>query len=211
MALTVRNQDGSSPWATIENLEISNNRFGGYKWGFSLMMTDNEQPSMMGGNITIRNNLFYKPLPEIGSAANFLQLVGGHDITVQHNTIVQPGSPVVTDLKTLNFVFKDNIVANYQYGMQCATSPNTFAACWPGLVMKGNVLIDTRWDKSEGSLSSRYPVGNFYVNSPAEIGFVDAANENYELSPTSKIRGRASDHTDPGCDIAALKAALKGK
>jgi len=211
IALTVRNQDGSSPWGTIENLAITNNRISGYKWGFSLLMTDNEQPSAMGGNITIRNNLFYKPLPSAGSPANFLQLVGGHDITVQHNTILQPGSPLVGELQTINLVFKDNIVANYQYGMQCSTPPNTLLACWPGIIMKGNILIDSRWDKSEGSLSRRYPVGNFFVDSPAEIGFVDVANDNYELSAASKFKGRATDKTDPGCNVRALKEALRGK
>lgn len=211
IALTVRNQNGDSPWCTIENLAITNNRIGGYKWGFSLLMTDNEQPSMMGGNITIRNNLFYKPLPAPNSAANFLQLVGGHEITVQHNTILQPGSPAVADLPSSNFVFRDNIVANYQYGMQCTVPPNSLLACWPGLVMKGNVFIDTRWNKSDGSLADRYPVGNFFVDSAAQVGFIDLAADNYELAPTSKIKGRATDHTDPGCDVAALKAALKGK
>ena len=66
-------------------------------------------------------------------------------------------------------------------------------------------------DKSAGSLSTLYPVGNFYVDSPAQIGFVDFANNNLELASSSKIKGRATDHTDPGCDIGALNTALKGK
>jgi hypothetical protein len=208
IALTVRNQDGASPWSTIENVTITNNKIRGYKWGFSLMMTDNEQPSMMGNNIAIKNNLFSEPRGADQSAVNFLQLVGGHNITVQHNTLIQPGSPVVSDLATPNFVFKDNIVANYQYGMQCTVQPNSLSSCWPGLVMSGNVIIDTRWDKGDGSLSNRYPVGNYYVNSPNDIGFVDMVKGNYELAPNSKFRGRASDSKDPGCDITALKAAL---
>ncbi len=209
IALTVRNEDGASPWSTIENITITNNRIRGYKWGFSMMMTDNEQPSMMGGNILIKNNLFSQPKPAPNSAANFLQMVGGHDITIQHNTILQPGSPVMDDLPTKNFVFKDNIVANYQYGMQCYVQPNTLQTCWPGLVMTGNVIVDTRWDKSEGPLSGRYPAGNYYVNSASEIGFADMSNENYQLAPTSKFKGKASDRSDPGCDIPALLAALK--
>ncbi|HEV8429189.1 MAG TPA: hypothetical protein VGQ41_14905 [Pyrinomonadaceae bacterium] len=211
LMLTVRNQDGSTPWGTIADVIVTNNRMRGYKWGFSLLMSDNEQPSMSANNILIRNNLFYEPRPAPNSAANFLQLVGGRNIRIEHNTIVQPGSPVVSDSPTPGFVFKDNIVASYQYGMQCTVAPNTPSTCWPGMVMKGNVIIDTRWDKGDGSISDRYPFGNFFVNSAEDIGFVDAANGNYQLAPTSKIRGRASDRTDPGVDVAALTAALNGK
>lgn len=211
IALTVRNQDGSSPWGTIDDVTITNNRIRGYKWGFSLLMSDNEQPSMTASNIVIRNNLFYEPRPAPNSAANFLQLVGGRNIRIEHNTLVQPGSPVVSDLPTSGFVFKDNIVASYQYGMQCTIPPNTPTTCWPGMIMKGNVIIDTRWDKGDGSFTDRYPLGNFFVNSVEDIGFVDAANGNYQLAPTSKIRGRASDRTDPGVDIGALTTALNGK
>jgi hypothetical protein len=211
IALTVRNQDGSSPWSTIEDVTVTNNRMRGYKWGFGLLMSDNEQPSMSGGNLLIRNNLFYEPRPAPNSAVNFLQLVGGHDIRIEHNTLVQPGSPIVSDSPTPGFVFRDNIVANYQYGMQCTVPPNSLSACWPGLVMKGNVIIDTRWDKGDGPLSNRYPVSNFYVNSLQDVGFVDPANGNFQLAPNSKLRGRASDGGDPGCDIPALMAALNGK
>ena len=211
IAITIRNQDGASPWATIEDVTFTNNRISGYKGGFGLMLTDNEQPSLNGSNIVIKNNLFIQPRPIQGYAANFVQLVGGHGIVVQHNTIVQPGSPVVSDIPTTGFVFKDNIIANYQYGMQCTIPSGGMAACWPRLAMTGNLIIDTRSDKSDGSLAARYPAGNFYVNSPSEIGFVDLANQNYRLAPSSKFRGRASDGTDPGCDINALEAALAGK
>jgi len=210
IALTARNEDGASPWSTVENVTISNNRIRGYKWGFSLLMTDNEQPTMMGGNIAIRNNLFYQPKPVTGSAANFLQMVAGHDISAEHNTLVQPGSPVVDDLPTPNFIFRNNIVANYQYGMQCTISPYTLSTCWSNLVMLGNVIIDTRWDKGEGPLSIRYPRGNYYVNSSNEIGFVNMDNGDYRLAPSSKVRGKASDGQDPGCDIPELMKALNG-
>jgi hypothetical protein len=95
IALTVRNQDGASPWATIQNVTISNNRMRGYKWGFGLLLTDNEQPTVNSGNISISNNLYSLPKPVESSPANFLQMVGGFNVTIQHNTIVQPGSPVV--------------------------------------------------------------------------------------------------------------------
>jgi hypothetical protein len=211
IALTVRNQDGGSPWSTIEDVKITNNRVRGYKWGFSLLLTDNEQPSTIGKNILIRNNLFYEPRSMDNSAVNFLQLVSGDNITVQHNTLLQPGNPVVSEHVTNSFVFRDNIVANYQYGMQCSAPSNTLASCWPGMIMTGNVIIDTRWDKGDGALQNRYPAGNYYVNSPKDVGFVDITSGNFELAPTSKFKGKASDRTDPGCDMNALRNALAGR
>ncbi|HEY0725116.1 MAG TPA: Ig-like domain-containing protein, partial [Pyrinomonadaceae bacterium] len=210
IAATVRNQDGGSPWSTIENLSITNNRVRGYKWGFSLMLTDNEQPSVMGSNITIQNNLFDLPKPVADSPTNFVQLVGGHDITIRHNTLVQPGNPLVGSLPTPNLVFKDNIVANYQYGMQCTVVPYTLSSCWSNLVMTGNVVIDTRWNKGDGPLSGLYPAGNFYPNDAPSVGFVDAANGNFALSSSSAYKGRASDGTDPGVNMTTLLAALGG-
>jgi hypothetical protein len=208
--LTVRNEDGASPWCTIDNVKITNNRMRGFKWGFSLMMTDNEQPSMMGGNLVLSNNLLYEARPVEGSAANFLQLVGGYDINIAHNTVVQPGSPVIALMQTRNFVFKDNIVNNGIYGMQCLTPPNTMVACWPGFVMTRNVVVGEY--PVYGRLTcSDYPVGNWCAQALRDVGFVDLGNNKYQLSATSKFKGRASDRTDPGCDIAALEAAMRSE
>jgi hypothetical protein len=209
IAMTARNQDGASPWCVIENVTFTNNRIRGYKWGFSLLLTDNEQPTVMSGNIVIRNNLFSQPKPVPNVAAAFVQLVGGHDVTVEHNTIVQPGSPVVGDQPTQNFVFRNNVVANYQYGMQC-TMGGGLSACWPNLVMNGNVVIDTRWNKADGSLANIYPAGNYYPASPANVGFTDLANDNYGLSAASPYKYLATDGTDPGVDMIGLLAAIGG-
>lgn len=205
IAFTVRNQDGASPWATIENLRFTNNRMRGYKWGNSLLLTDNEQPSATASRILIQNNLWERPLLDPNSAAHFLQLVGGNDVSVIHNTIVQPGNPVVTDGRSVtNFVFRDNITANYQYGMQCYLG--TAQACWPNAQVAGNVIIDTRWDKGDGPLSNRYPAGNYFPELN-QVGFVEGT---LLLSATSAYKGKASDGTDPGVDIQALLAALGG-
>ena len=41
----------------------------------------------------------------------------------------------------------------------------------------------------------------------ADVGFADYAGGNYRLSATSPYHNGATDGTDPGCNIDALKAA----
>jgi hypothetical protein len=203
IAITVRNQDGGSPWSTIQNVTITNNRIRGYKGGFGLLLTDNEQPTVDSGNIFITNNLFTDPKPAPNTAANFLQLVGGFNVVVNHNTILQPGSPVVSDIVTTGFKFTNNVVASYQYNMQCTLAAG---GCWPGSVIAGNVVIDTRWNKGDGPLAQFFPPGNYFANTLAEVGL----NPDLSLSTSSQFKGKGADGKDPGVDMVALLAALGG-
>ena len=70
-AFTVRNQVGdelgyegsASPWATIDNVIIRNNRFQNVSQAygsqlFSMQLEDNNGTSLVGGNFVIENNLF---------------------------------------------------------------------------------------------------------------------------------------------------------
>lgn len=210
VALTVRNEDGASPWCTIEDTKITNNRMRGFKWGFSLMMTDNEQPSMIGANLLLKNNLLYEAKPVEGAAANFLQLVSGHNIVIEHNTVIQSGSPVSSETQTTKLVFRDNIVNNGIYGMQCSLPPYAMQTCWPGLVFAKNIVVGEYPIYGKRTCAD-YPAGNWCASTIREVGFLDGSQHKYQLGDASKFRGRASDRTDPGCDIATLEAAMRAE
>ena len=52
-----------------------------------------------------------------------------------------------------------------------------------------------------------YPANNFYpANFLQDIGFVDPANGDFRLSPSSPYKDRATDGGDPGVDFDALWA-----
>ena len=72
--------------------------------------------------------------------------------------------------------------------------------------MTGNVIVDNR-SNNQGDPAG-FPAGNFYPDSLADVGFVDYRNGNYQLSKSSRYRGRASDLKDPGVDFNALLKAL---
>jgi hypothetical protein len=59
-----------------------------------------------------------------------------------------------------------------------------------------------------GAPASRYPTGNFYPASMADVGFTDLTGDNYKLASTSMYRLAGSDGKDVGVDIDALIAAL---
>ena len=218
VAFTPRNQNGSAPWARIENLTYTNNIVIGYKWGVGSQGSDNEQPSVPSGNWTIRNNVWYTPKPISGAADFFLQLgqglLGGHDIFVTHNTILQPAHIAEASAVTNGqFVFKDNIVSNGEYGIHCYVSTSNLKACLPGLQMTGNVIVGPPmayrpYCTNQGD--AVYPPGNSCVDSATRVGFADLANNNYRLAPTSPFKGKATDGTDPGVDMDALLAAQSG-
>jgi hypothetical protein len=61
-----------------------------------------------------------------------------------------------------------------------------------------------------GTVSKKYPPGNFFVGAASDVGFVDYARGNFRLASNSPFKRRATDGRDPGCDIDALEAAISG-
>jgi hypothetical protein len=100
-------------------------------------------------------------------------------------------------------VFRNNIVRHNEYGIAGGgTSPGSAALAryFPGAVVVKNVFI--------GAKAADYPKDNFFPASVDAVGFVDTARHQYALSPKSRYRGAATDGTDPGVDIEALRAAV---
>ena len=72
----------------------------------------------------------------------------------------------------------------------------------PGYVFAENVLVGF----AEGS----YPAGNFFPAMIGDVGFVDAAGDDYRLAAGSPFAGAAADGTDIGADIDAILTATNG-
>jgi uncharacterized protein (TIGR03437 family) len=222
ITLTARNQGGSLtsggfPWSGLFNVNITNNWFKRVpNWDriYSSpiggpLLQDNEFSDVRSGPILIQNNLFDMGVEEI-----FASMASADNVSVIHNTY--PGSPTSLGGKSLvfahsassnNLIFRDNIVSNNEYGMNCQISGG---GCFPGLSMNGNVVIDNR---SVAGKSSNPPLANLYSNNliastQASIGWADPQQGDYRLSANSPYRGTASDGTDPGVDMDRLLAAV---
>ncbi len=203
IALTVRNQNGSSPWIEISGLTFRSNKLVNFKDpGFGIALEDNEKVSGQSGNLVIENNLMIGPVDSRAFLTN-----GGHDLVFSHNTIRNSWSPGGgASLPTKNLTLIDNIFNNGLYGLGCFYGDNEWSTCWPGYNISTNVIID---NQSVGGLLSIYP-GNFVAANQAAVQFVDAAGGNFRLASTSPYKSMASDGTDPGINQDALEAALAG-
>ena len=205
MTFTVRNQNGSSPWIEISGLTFRYNKLVNFKNpGFGILLQDNEKVTGQSGGLIIENNLM------TASSADSRAFLthGGHDVTFSHNTILNTSSLGDGEgVPTRNLTLIDNIVNNGQYGLNCFISDGARSTCWPGLLIRTNVIVD---NQNVGGLSSIYPSGNFFPTSGAAVGWVDPTSDNYSLSASSPYKGKASDGTDPGVDMNGLVAALGG-
>jgi hypothetical protein len=215
IVLTVRNQGGKAPWSTIEDVAITNNIVRHASTGINILGTDNEHSSMEARRIRIVNNLV---LDIVGDKPDnipyFLQVNGGQEITVAHNTVQQAGNIITAyDKPSRSFIFRDNIVQFNQHGIVCLTSgfecgrENIFCNCFPGGVFKGNVIADNLGSAMNDRVEEKYPTGNYFVSSFQRIGFTDVTRGDWQLGANSKTRKRASDGGDPGVDVKGLIAA----
>jgi hypothetical protein len=210
MGITSRNDGGSNPWSTINNLVITNNKIIGYREGVIFLGKDSYSLSQQSVGLVIANNLFIPSTIQTSSEhhSKLLQLDSAKDVKVYNNTVIGNRTHILSGQSpTTGLVLRDNIIFNGEYGFSCFTAPNTVATCWPGLVMTGNVIVDNR-SNNQGDPAG-YPSGNFYPDSLADVGFVDYRNGNYELAKTSRYKGRGSNRKDPGVDLNALLQALQ--
>src|SRR3984893_5812375 len=219
MLLTPRNQSnsmnsGSVPWAGDFDIKFTNNyvkrmknwdRIYSYAIG-GPQLEDNEFTSVRSGPVLIQNNLF------AGGMEAFLSAMGAADnVSVIHNTY--PGSTLTGSsmiigqgMSSNNFVLKDNILSNNNYGLNNQTPAGTIP--WPGIVQNHNVIIDNRSPDNkigDGPLKSRCP-NDFIAANQAAVGW----DANWRLLPTSPYKAKASDGKDPGVDLDQLLAALGG-
>lgn len=86
------------------------------------------------------------------------------------------------------------------FGGGMAPGNDTLREYFPGAVVRRNVIA--------GADAGKYPTDNFYPVSLDEAKFVDRKGGNYRLAATSRLRGRATDGKDIGCDFDQLYAAL---
>jgi len=210
--ITVRNQNGGAPWSTIEDVQIVNNIVRHASTGVNILGSDDVHPSQQAKGISIVNNLFLD-LVSPGDIAYFLQTNGAESVTVSHNTVQQAGNIITSyGMPTKNFSFVNNIVQYNAYGIACSVQggsclESAFCRCFPNATVKGNVIADNANASAGGSIQNSFPLGNFFVTSYEKIGFINYAAGNWQLTPTSSIRKRATDGKDPGVDFDRLNSS----
>ncbi|MET0153047.1 MAG: hypothetical protein ABW298_10630 [Candidatus Binatia bacterium] len=212
---TVRNQDGSAPWSTVEDVTFAGNVVRHVGSGVNVLGHDSDHPSADTKRISIRDNLFYDvDGKRWGGSGTFLQVLAGvSDLVVEHNTVAQTGSVVVADGAPPNrgFVFRDNIVWHNAYGISgsdAGVGDKAIDHYFPGAVVTKNAFIGP-WPSAGGATTSMYSRSgrNFFPDSAEKAGLMGAQTEDYRLVEASRLRSAASDGRDLGAPSEVLERA----
>ncbi len=198
---TVRNDEGTAPWSTIEDVTFTNNIVKNSPSALNLLGKDNLKPSQRAKNIVISNNFF------TGIKGAFLTMSGYNNVTISNNTHLQAGN-----IMTLygdpspGFVYKNNITVRDSkgYGVKGdATGEGTIALgiFTPGAEFVNNVIV--------GANASQYPGNNSYPSSLADVGFAGAEAGDYRLGPRSRYRQTGGQKATVGCDFDLLPKPSK--
>jgi hypothetical protein len=197
------NQEGTAPWSVVQDVTFANNIVRNASGGMKISRDASKSVEVNG--ITLRNNLFDNISgATYGGAGVFLLVIGGSDITVDHNTIIADGNiTLFPDAYTSpRFTYTNNVLIDHAYaikGSGTAVGNATIAKYFPESEFRGGIYV--------GSNPSLYPVGNFYPATVGDVGFTNFSGRNYRLSSNSIYQGGGTDGKDPGCDFDALAAA----
>jgi hypothetical protein len=211
---TPRSEGGAMPWATVEDVQFSNNIVRHAAFGIQ-MLGDDGGTSQRVRRVSVRNNIF----DDISgprwcgpncSAGKLLVTVDGTDaITFDHNTVFQTGNIISADgAPHTNFVFTNNVTPHNEYGIHgSGRSPgnDSIGFFFPGAVIRRNVI--------PGAPYWLYPVDNFYPATLDDVGFVNRTGgdyHGYRLAAGSPYKSAGTDGTDPGVDVDALDREFNG-
>jgi len=198
--LTVRNQGGTAPWSTLEDITITNNIVRHSSAGVSILGQDDYQKSQQAKRIRIANNLFVDIVPDY--SAVFMAGCCADTLTVEDNTVQHTGNIMTCHGTPMaNFTFRNNILQYNDYGLYC--KPDSFS---PG--SRGNVIVDNRGVIAANGFPATIPRGTLIVSSFNDVGFVDFTRGDWRLTPGSKVKRRGVDGSDPGVDFEALAVAV---
>jgi hypothetical protein len=212
---TVRNQDGSAPWSTVEDVSFAGNVVRHVGSGVNLLGRDGDHPSQDTRRISIRDNLFYDvDGKRWGGSGTFLQVLAGvSDLMVEHNTVAQTGGILIADGQPPNrgFVFRDNILFHNAYGIAgsgVGVGDSALEHFFPGAVVTKNAFIGP-WPTAGGATTSMYARsgGNFFPDSAEAAGLTGAQAGDYHLAASSRFRSAASDGRDIGAPSEVFELA----
>jgi hypothetical protein len=210
---TPRNQDGGSPWSTVEDVTFRYNIVRHAGGAMQIVGADSEHPSGPTRRILVTHNLFYGIDAGIWEGSGAFVLIGDGpiDVAIEHNTVQQSGTILLAFGGTKDvpkaipgMKFRDNIVKHNEYGVfgnDHAVGEDSLRSYFPGAVFQSNAIA--------GGDSRSYPSGNIFLREGEFDGqFVSPSTGDFRLRPGSRLRSAATDKKDLGADIGAIAVAM---
>jgi hypothetical protein len=215
---TVRGEEGVMPWATVQDVEFTNNVVRHAASGIQILGNDYQGASQLSKRIAVRNNVFEDINGPVWCGANcssghFLVISNSADrVAIDHNTIFHTGNITsAAPLPMTRFLFNNNLLAHNDFGvMGDSAQPGLGDPNHPGIGALDMYFpgYDFRRNLVAGANPARYPANNFYPASIDDALFVNRAGGNYRLASNSPYKNAGTDGRDVGADIDALEAAL---
>ena len=213
---TVRNQDGTAPWSTVDTITFTNNIVRHAPGGINILGRDDLNPSDLVKNVVIRNNLFDDLTSAWGNNLPWLLLGNGADrLTIDHNTIVHAGPSLVLvyAIPTTNFVYTNNMARHNQYGFLGdgrAPGMDSINVYLPGAVLSRNIIVAAN-PAIYPSANSPCGTATCYPSETQwEASFMNFSGGNYRLLATSPYVTGGSGSTALGANIDAIVLASSG-
>ena len=210
---TPQNQDGRAPWTIVSDVTFRFNIVRHVSSGINILGTDYLNRSEQLRGIKVEHNLFYDiDSSRWGGDGRFL-LIGNQpkDLLFDHNTVLQSGSIMVLygngdgrPLPVENLHFTNNLVFHNDTGILgdgVGSGNPAISAYLRSEVIRRNVIA--------GGDVRGHPADNFFP-APHELvsQFINSAEGDYRLQPTSRFASAATDGSALGAAVATLMRVM---
>jgi hypothetical protein len=214
IVLKSTNQDGGCPWCGTRDVIFRLNLIRNTGAGFALSAApDPHHTDFPLQRVSITDNIVTNvdvPPTFNGDGRGLLINQDVVDLVIAHNTLLSPTNAAVLfggplDKPPVRLIIRDNLIGGGAYGVKgpgLTGGSATVSAFMRDGAFAGNVVILPS--------AAGYPAGNYYPSTTSGLGFVNAAQSDFHLTPTSPLRKKGSDGRDIGADVDAVMAAING-
>jgi hypothetical protein len=167
LVLTPRNQDGTAPWSTVEDVTFRRNTVRHMAAGIQLLGSDYTHPSQLMKRVIIEDNIFEDISAAWGNNGRVVQSShGGEDIVFRRNTFSGPGNEINSFLTfegapLTRFIYEGNTAPEGWYAIKAddtAIGTPTLDKYAPGYTWTANTVV-----RSIASNNYPYPPGTTVV------------------------------------------------
>lgn len=213
IVVTVRNQDGTNPWASIRYLWFAFNKVKNFGEGVQILGSDNLNPSQKIDHITFTNNEFSGASKWNGRHLMFLitsaNNMGADRISITQNSSDSNGfggqGRWIEFNGNINFT---NCIINGNIGQGFINfGPQTGEAAMQAACSGGSYSVAKNgFYNSVGT----NPAGNTTVSTLADVKYTDALNNNLTLLSNSPFLTTGLANERSGIDSTKLSAMIVG-
>lgn len=192
VVFTAREDSGKN--VVIEDIEFINNIVRGSGSAVSVYGAEGKG----GHRLTLRNNVFADITgAKWNGAGNFMKSTAWNGLIIENNTILQSGNIASAyDKPITNFVFRNNIVFENEYGIKgdsIGSGQEAIIKFFSNGTVANNIII--------GGKAALYREKNFYLTSIKQVGFINAETSDYRLQSSSPYLNKGFGGKQIGANV----------